>query len=125
MRYLILFILLFLTACSIAKEEGQVVRVIDGDTFVLDTNEHVRLLCVNTPEKGEPFHDEAGVYLESITLNQNVTLERDYQDKDKYGRLLRYVYVNNQSVNALVAKSGMARPLVIFPNGKKCDELWE
>ena len=44
------------TTLEAQYETGLVERIIDGDTFVLDTGEHVRLVCINTPEKGEAYY---------------------------------------------------------------------
>lgn len=76
-----------------------VVRIIDGDTFEYyneDLNKivKVRLLCVDTPEKGKDGYDEAKAYLRSLILYREVTLASSTTNKDRYGRLLRYVYVN-------------------------------
>ncbi len=134
----LVFLLLFLTACTEAEITGLLVetkeleetefttayvtRVIDGDTIVIDSGEKVRLTCVNTPEKGEKLYKEATEFTKSLVLNKTITLEKDKTDKDKYGRLLRYVYINNQSVNALLVQEGYAVVYPIKPNLKHCKE---
>lgn len=78
-------------------EEGPyVLEVIDGDTFKMSDSSTIRLLCVDTPEKGEEGCDRATKFLESLVLYRNVKLiEGQTLDKiDKYQRDLRFVYVN-------------------------------
>ena len=78
---------------------NQVTRIIDGDTFELASGETIRLLCIDTPEKGEQGYEEATLFLENLLLNEEPTLEPDIQDKDKYNRSLRYVYLNETFIN--------------------------
>lgn len=86
-----------------------VVRIIDGDTFEYyneDLNKvlKVRLLCVDTPEKSKEGYEEAKDYLRSLILYREVRLVSSLTDEDKYGRLLRYVYVNDLGENIFVNK---------------------
>ena len=68
-------------------------RVIDGDTLVLDSGEHVRLIGIDTPERGECGYREAGAKLRRLVEGRTVNLPNpsSVQDRDKYDRLLRYV----------------------------------
>ena len=77
--------------------------VIDGDTIKLSTGETVRLIGINAPEVGQPCSSEATNKLKEFVLGKQVTLEKDIDDKDQYGRLLRYVYVSN----GIFVNSGM------------------
>lgn len=83
-----------------APETGTVAFVYDGDTFRLADSQKVRLIGIDTPEmnygKGEPecYAKEAKKALESLVLNKTVTLVKDTNNTDRYGRLLRYVYVD-------------------------------
>jgi len=81
-----------------------VVRVVDGDTIVVLQNgkkENVRLIGVDTPETVDPrkpvqcFGKEASAFTKKVLTNQTIRLESDptQQDRDKYKRLLRYVYL--------------------------------
>lgn len=81
-----------------------VARVVDGDTIVVLINgvsEKIRLIGVNTPETVDPrkpvqcFGKEASAFTKSLLLNKTVRLETDpsQDDRDKYGRLLRYVFL--------------------------------
>lgn len=77
----------------------RVTNVIDGDTIQLSTGESVRLIGINAPEKGEKCYEESKDFLEYVILNEEITLEKDVEDKDQYGRLLRYVYANGSDVS--------------------------
>lgn len=83
-----------------------VVRVVDGDTIVADINgkqEKIRLIGVDTPETVDPrkpvqcFGKEASLFTKNLIENKKVRLERDSSqgDRDKYGRLLRYVFLSD------------------------------
>ncbi|MGV8152620.1 MAG: thermonuclease family protein [Candidatus Nanoarchaeia archaeon] len=71
-----------------------VTRVIDGDTFELATGEKIRLICIDAPEIKSKGGEESKLFLESIILGKEIRLEKDITDKDAYGRLLRYVWIN-------------------------------
>ena len=76
------------------QQTYKVTKVIDGDTIEIDTGESVRLIGINAPEVGEDCYEEAKKELENLILGKEVTLEADVEDKDEYGRLLRYVYAD-------------------------------
>lgn len=96
-------------------------EVIDGDTFILSNNQRIRLLGINAPEYGSYFHDEAKKMLELLVLKKVVNLEKDITDRDKYGRLLRYVYVDNLFVNLEMLKRGFACSYTCPPDIKYTD----
>jgi endonuclease YncB( thermonuclease family) len=99
-------------------EHVQVARVIDGDT--LDTSEgRVRVLGINAPEKGERCHDEATAALESL-VGSEVSLRRDFVDRDKYDRLLRHL---GGGVELAMVRGGYAKAYCLFPNYLYCAEL--
>ena len=77
--------------------DNYVTRVIDGDTFVLANEQKVRLICVDTPELGDTDSYESKEFLESLILDKEVRLEKDVSETDKYGRLLRYVWVETDT----------------------------
>ena len=123
---LLIFLLLFLTSCTgysvfEPQKEGPffVTQVIDGDTLVLNTTEHVRLSGINTPEKGECYYQEAKNALTNLTYHKNVYLEKDFSNKDKYGRLLRYVSVDGLSVNEFLIQEGYAKVFDKYANDTK------
>ena len=98
-------------------------EVIDGDTFILSNGEHVRLLCVDAPELDTEGGYEAKLYLENMILNEYITLGKDIDDKDKYGRLLRYVYVNDIFVNENMVKDRYASVFRYGNNTRLCNEI--
>ena len=113
MKYL-LILLLFISSCTgnaVYDLEGPfvVTNIVDGDTLDLDNGERVRLSGINTAERGECYYQEAKNELISLVLGKNVYLERDYSNHGKYGRLLRYVYVDDILVNFYLVGKGYAK----------------
>jgi len=90
-------------------------RVIDGDTIVTEIG-NVRLLGMNTPERGERGFLEAKEFLEDLILNKSVSLEYVGERQDKYGRILAYVYFNGENVNVRLVEQGFAN--YYFYSGK-------
>jgi micrococcal nuclease len=115
MKIYLLLILLLISGCitgnTTLKLEGpyEVTKVVDGDTLDLDNGDRVRFSGINTPETGECYHDEAWDRLIDLVLNKKVYTEKDKSDTGKYGRKLRYIYVDNKSVNKIMVKEGYAR----------------
>ncbi|MBI4181780.1 MAG: thermonuclease family protein [Candidatus Aenigmarchaeota archaeon] len=102
---------------------GSVTRVIDGDTLVLRGGERVRLLGVDTPEKGQPFSLEAKRLLEELAGNRTIALAGGMTDRDKYGRLLRYAWADGTFVNLALIQAGYASVLIIGPDRLHADLL--
>ena len=100
----------------ISSRDTRVTRVIDGDTFVTNKGDRVRLIGVDAPELPSLRGIESKMYLHEMIDNKVVILERDEisDNKDKYGRLLRYVYLNKKDVNLQMLKSGYAKPYLYF-----------
>jgi micrococcal nuclease len=112
------------------KELFLVKRVIDGDTFELESKERVRMLGIDTPEKWESNKLERDVersgqdkktiqklgslasdYVKKLIEGKQVVLlpEPNYEDKDRYGRLLRYVYFEDGTfINKKIVEDGYA-----------------
>lgn len=113
-------------APSAAAETAVVVRVVDGDTLVVDRgngDERVRLVGVDTPETVAPnspvecFGPEASAYVTGLLTGATVSLDPDpsQADADRYGRLLRYVWVATDaggwnSVEVMLLTGGFAEP---------------
>lgn len=91
-----------------SKEISFVTNIVDGDTIVVSGGDRVRLLGIDTPEKGEVYYNEAKNRLESLIENKEVLLEKEGDNKDQYGRLLRYVFLNETNVNMILVKEGYA-----------------
>ena len=102
-----------------------VVSVVDGDTIhvrIADRLEKVRYIGMNTPEvhhprKGkEPGGREASEVNRQLVAGKQVRLELDVQERDRYGRLLAYVWVGDTMVNAELVRRGYAQVMTIPPN---------
>ena len=104
-------------------KEPYVSRIIDGDTFEMSSGEIIRLLCINAPEKGEKGYEESTEFLELLILNKEVKLESDISNKDVYGRLLRYVFLNETFINKEMVKSGNAKVFRYGNDTKRCEEI--
>jgi micrococcal nuclease len=91
----------------------QVIRVLDGDTVELSGGDKLRLIGIDTPERGEPFYDSARVYLEHQILGKSVDIRHSKQRRDHYGRLLGYVYYDSVFINRLLVRSGLAN---VYPH---------
>ena len=98
-------------------------RVIDGDTFVLENNETIRLIGINTPERGESYYEEAKNRLRELVEGKQVILEDDVDNRDAYGRLLRYAYVNGAFVNLIMVQEGYARAYPYRNNLRHVEEF--
>ena len=85
-----------------------VTRIIDGDTLELGSGESVRLVGIDTPEVGECGFDKAGANLANLVLYERVTLGMSDEDRDAYGRLLRYVNVGNLDAGLRLIQNGLA-----------------
>ena len=93
--------------------------MVDGDTIVLAGGERVRYVGIDAPEiSGEPEHfgQEALEANRRLVAGERVRLERDVSDRDRFGRLLRYVYVDELLVNAEMVREGMVEVLVFPPD---------
>ena len=108
-----------------APVEGTVVRVVDGDTIHVRIGarvEKVRYIGVNTPEvhhptKGEePGGREAAEVNRRLVEGQAVRLELDVQERDRYGRLLAYVWIGDLMINAELVRLGYAQVMTVPPN---------
>lgn len=89
-------------------EETVVTKIVDGDTLIVRGGESVRLLGIDTDERGKKCYTPAKQRLEDLVLGKDVFLEHDAEDRDRYGRLLRYVFVNETNINALMVSEGLA-----------------
>lgn len=82
-----------------------VTRVIDGDTIQVGYT-RVRLASIDAPEKAMPYGPEAKAFLEDLILHRTVTVS--YTAKDRYGRIIGEVKIENKSVQAAMIEAGMA-----------------
>lgn len=120
---------------NLKEIQAEIVEIIDGDTFVVktydDAIEKVRLLLIDTPESVHPkeekqlFSEEVLEYIESIVQKgDKITLELGEKERDKYDRLLAYVWVNNINLNKQLVEKGYARVAYVEePNTKYLEEF--
>ncbi len=121
-------------------KKARVVRVIDGDTYIINyggREEKLRLIGIDTPETRanrkalkdalDSEHDvetmlamgnESREWVRTLVpAGAEITLEFDVQQRDKYGRLLAYVYLENgEMLNEKIIAEGYASPMTYPPN---------
>jgi micrococcal nuclease len=100
------------------KEKVFVNRIIDGDTIVVSGNEigeniHIRLLGINTLEKGMPYSNVATNYLKDEIEGKEIEIQRDITDIDKYKRNLRYIFYDNKLINVEILQQGLATSFML------------
>ncbi len=113
-------------AVSPGGDYYRVLRVIDGDTIVVEGGEHVRYLGVDAPEtRGTPecYGREATERNRQLVEGKRVHLEADGRDRDRYGRLLRWVWVDSTLVNEQLIREGYATVYRDEPAAKYMDRL--
>ena len=130
MKRLVLLALV-LSGCGEAAT-ARVERVVDGDTIVVrldGRSEKVRYIGVDTPESVKPgervqcFGKAAAAANRRLVLGRAVRLEYDAEARDRYGRLLAYVWRDDLLVNAELIRRGYGKPLEIAPNVAHAAEL--
>lgn len=109
MRIIVLIVFIFLITSNILPQE-KVLRIIDGDTFELFSGEIIRLIGINAPEINDRYGNMSKEYLVNLIQAKDVILKNDSltKDKDIYGRLLRYVYLNDEDINKKMILNGYA-----------------
>lgn len=110
---------------TIFPANGVVKEVEDGDTFVLDNNIKVRMLGINSPDRGSVNYLKSKEKLTQIINNKKVYLEYDRYQDDKYGRILAWVWVNCESTPKFLPadymhKSGNESSLGLTHNPEGC-----
>ena len=122
---LLLVASLVLSSIVTAQDFYLCTRVIDGDTIAVEKNgkkEKVRLIGVDTPETVHPskpveyFGKEASEFTRKKVEGKRVNLEYDWQSRDKYGRLLAYVYIEDGTfLNAEIIRQGYGFAYTRYP----------
>ena len=120
----LLIIVLFVSGCTgdTFVERTTVTRVIDGDTFIINTGERVRIIGIDTPEINEEHYAEAKAALEAMLLDKEVTLIKDVSERDRYGRLLRYVEVDGLDVGYTLVCGGFAEAVRYRPDTARAEK---
>jgi|LSQX01.1.fsa_nt_gb micrococcal nuclease len=128
--YLVVCLLISFLAigCAISQDDAntvRVIRVVDGDTVEVNiqgTKEKVRLIGVDTPETvhptigEEPYGIEASDFTKEKLTDQTVELEFDVEERDRYGRLLAYVWLDGEMFNEVLLSDGYAQIATYPPN---------
>jgi len=116
---LALILTLLAPGCNrVSEDVALVTRIIDGDTIEIEGSIRVRYIGIDTPEIGEPYYLEAKEANLNLVGGKRIQLEKDVEDKDEYGRLLRYVWVDGIMVNAELVRLGYAYSYSYPPNLK-------
>lgn len=119
-------------AAEAERARAEVLRVVDGDTIEVELagrTEDVRYIGVDTPETVKPgtpvecYGKQASEFNRELVDGERVELVFDRELRDRYDRLLAYVYVGGTFVNAELVRSGHARTLEIAPNTAKAASL--
>lgn len=119
---------------GISGEGVWVTRVIDGDTIEIEGGQRVRYIGIDTPETVDPrrpvgcFGKEASEENKRLIEGKDILLVKDVSDTDKFGRLLRYVYINMEDnktifVNDHLVRQGYARASTYPPDVKFTDRF--
>ena len=124
--------------------KAQVIQIIDGDTIRVNIDgniEKVRFVGINTPEIANRDHPdefmgpEAKEFTEKALKDKDIYLEKDISDKDKYDRLLRYIWleepvvnpstddIGKKTLNGILVKEGLAFSNFYKPDTKYQDQL--
>ncbi|WP_100331930.1 thermonuclease family protein [Bacillus xiapuensis] len=119
-----------------AKVNGRliatVLSIVDGDTIKVNLDgkeETIRLVLVDTPETKhprtgvQPFGPEASKFTTKQLSGKEIQVEPGIQERDRYGRLLAYVYIRDKMFNKILLEKGLARVAVYPPNTKYLDEF--
>ncbi len=113
-KLLFIFVLSISFFVPTAQAAYTVASIYDGDTLTLNNGVKVRLLQIDTPElsSGECYGQEAKQALIKLVGKSKVTLEGDTAsaDRDRYGRYLRYIFVDKKNLNLELVKIGAAAP---------------
>lgn len=102
------------TSQDLGSQTAMVIAVIDGDTIEIEGGQRIRYIGINTPETVDPrkpvecFGREASNKNKELVAGKSVRLEKDISETDKYGRLLRYVFVGDVFVNDYLVRQGYA-----------------
>jgi micrococcal nuclease len=127
-------LVLLLAGCGGSAGAAHVERVVDGDTIVVRVDgrsERVRYIGVDTPESVKPgvrvqcFAKSAAKENRRLVLGRDVRLSYDAERRDRYGRLLAYVWRGDLLVNAELVRLGYGKPLEIAPNLAHAPQLRE
>ncbi|MEE9558029.1 MAG: thermonuclease family protein [Candidatus Brocadiales bacterium] len=116
MARLLIIILALLSLTAATHEVVICTRVIDGDTIELSTGERVRYIGMDTEEPGSKLGEAIAQFNKKMVEGKVIRLEFDKELRDRYGRLLAYVYADDVFINALMVRWGLAKVMTVKPN---------
>lgn len=102
----------------------KVIKIIDGDTIQIEGGEKVRYIGIDTPETVDPrkpvgcFGEEASKKNKELVEGKIIKMEKDISETDRYGRLLRYVWIRDIFVNDYLIRQGFATAATFPPDVK-------
>lgn len=100
-----------------SEERSVCTHVVDGDTIYLSNGKKVRLVGVNTPEKGVTGYQASKKFVQKLCLNKEIGINIDDRKyRDKYGRTLAVVIVDGKNLNEMLLKEGLAEVMYIPPS---------
>lgn len=100
-----------------SEEKSVCTHVVDGDTIYLSNGKKVRLVGVNTPEKGVTGYLTSKRFVEKLCLNKEVGINVDDRKyRDKYGRTLAVVIIDGKNLNEMLLKEHLAEVMYIPPS---------
>jgi micrococcal nuclease len=114
---------------AVERSTARVVAAADGDTIRLDSGERVRYLGIDTPELGnervapQAFAAQAAERNRQLVAGKSVQLETDAEDRDRFGRLLRHVWLDNELIAATLIREGLGFAQLVPPNSKHRERL--
>jgi len=97
-------------------ETAAVAKIVDGDTIELADGRRVRYIGINTPERNQPYYQEATAANRQLVGGKNIQLEFDAETFDKYGRTLAYIWVDGVMANIEIVNGGFANVFTVPPN---------
>ncbi|MBI5189912.1 MAG: thermonuclease family protein [Nitrospirae bacterium] len=142
------FLLFTATTHASDRIPVKVVSVVDGDTLVClvdGKKEKVRLIgidcpestpndkhaedanhdCCHTPDELIALGKQAKEFTARFLDGKDVALELDAQERDKYGRILAYVWVDSEMLNSALLRAGLAKIMTIPPNVKRANYFYK
>lgn len=124
MRYFIYFFFLFSFLFSFSQN-GKIVKVKDGDTFVLldslNVQHVIRIADIDCPEKGQPFGNVAKNYLSNLIFGKNIYVQKKYIDK--YGRTIGNVFFKDENIAFKLLENGLAWHYKYYSDDKFMSDL--
>lgn len=118
MKFIVAFLVLTAFIAGIQAQKppkycSSQIKVLDGDTIILQ-NHKIRLLGIDAPEIGQkPFGENSKKYLKELIQNKKVCCKAGHKPFDKYNRLLAYCWAEDKFINAEILKAGQAISLFI------------